>query len=246
MADEYTNELGIFSNDVFMDDIIYNILSEVRALDVNYPIPDELAQDYLHVQRTMKLGNFAEARDALLALLERFPENPYLLSSLGTVYLNLGKNDKTEDYNLRALEKAPRFSFALDNLCTLYCQQGRLEEAKLYAEKTIQANPKSAESWTSFGIYYLFKGEPQKALEYFLASYSYDNKFPIAAYNAGYTYVKLGRIEEALPYLIIALDDVRTFKLITAGDDFTQVMEIPEFKKRYERAAAEWADKGEL
>lgn len=229
-----------------MDDILYNYLFEARALDANYPIPDELAQDYLHIQRIIELGKFAEARELLLTLLERFPENPYLLSTLGTVYLNLGETDKTEDYNLRALEKTPRFSFALDNLCTLFCTQGRLEEAKAYAEKTVRANPKSAESWNSFGIYYLFKGEPQKALEYFLASYSYDNGFIFAAYNAGYTYVKLDRKEEALPYLLKTLNDVRTFKLITADDDLASIMEIPEFKKRYERAAVKWADKGEF
>ncbi|MCP4229820.1 MAG: hypothetical protein GY771_06690 [bacterium] len=54
--------------------------------ETEYPVPDEIEQEYAEAVRSLKEYKWRPARAILLSLLERYPEEPRLLNSLGNTY----------------------------------------------------------------------------------------------------------------------------------------------------------------
>lgn len=197
-----------------------------------YPLPSPILPVYYKAVELRKQNREEEAREILLGLLARYPEEPRLLNSVGNTYFSEdGDLEKAEQYYLKVLGFAPDFSHTLSNLSSLYSRTGRFEQAADYARRAIKAEPDSAAPWTTLGLYYLRKGETDIALHYFVGGYSRDNTYKIAAYNAACALSLLGRFDEALEYLEQAIVEKPLFDLVKGDADLEPMRDLPEFER---------------
>lgn len=210
-----------------------------------YSLPPDIKPAYIKVVEMRKQNLEEEAREILLVLLEKYPEEPRLLNSMANTYFTSnGDFEEAERYYLKALEYAPDFSHTLSNLSSLYSKVGRYEEAAVFARRAIKAEPDSAAPWTTLGLYYLRKGETDTALHYFVGGYSRDNKYKIAAYNAACALAQLGRYEEALDYLGQAIAERPLFDLVETDEDLEPIRNLPGFKRIMAEAESRFTEDG--
>lgn len=198
--------------------------------ETEYPIPSEIESVYEKARLLREQNEQESARTVLHGLLELFPEEPRVLNSIGTTYLDEeGGEEEAEKYFLLTLKYAPDFGDALSNLSGLYSRTGRYEEAAEYARRAIKAYPKFAPPWMTLGLYYARRGEIKTALDYFLAAYSRDESYSLAAYNAACALSELGRYEEAFEYLKKSLVLQRNLEHAKIDPNLAPLRDFPEF-----------------
>jgi predicted Zn-dependent protease len=83
-------------------------------------------------------GNCDEARDILEGLAVIDPDNAYIHSCLGTLYMRLNEKDLAAGEFIVTLAKDPADRVAAVNLGELYLESGNQTEAKKYLEMTIE------------------------------------------------------------------------------------------------------------
>ena len=108
--------------------------------------------------------------------LEIFPENTYLLGTLGTVYENSGDDVRATEAFKRALEIDPKNTFAIHELGKLAIKHGELEAARAYFQMGVDSDdPKGvmlcAESLSNVMIFQQQEQEARALFECVSARY---------------------------------------------------------------------------
>jgi tetratricopeptide (TPR) repeat protein len=204
-----------------------------------YPVPEEVAQDYEKARGLIEEEEYDAAEALLIDILERAPDHPRIMFTLGVLYFHSKARApdersgfrKSEEIMLRVIDLAPDLAEAHSFLSIIYTRAGRISRAVKQLELALGLDAESAENWTSLGLYYALERDYRTALEYFLAALSLDPEYYVAAYNAACVYAEMGDSGEALKYLRSGL---RTRRLITGAEkdgDFDAIRDLPAFRE---------------
>jgi len=115
------------------------------------------------------LENYEEVLKLVEPLLERYPEDAYILNFVGYSLVELERDlDRAEELLLKANELKPKDPYILDSLGWLYYKMKDYEKARYYLEEAFK-NAFSEEPviWAHLGEIYLKLGEKERACELF-------------------------------------------------------------------------------
>ena len=115
------------------------------------------------------IGNYKEIVKIIQPLLEKYPDNPYVLNFLGYTYVELKENlEEAEKLLFKALKLKPEDPYILDSIGWLYYQKGDIDKALEYLEKAINNLPQDeAIIIEHLGDIWLKKGDLNKACEFY-------------------------------------------------------------------------------
>ncbi len=116
--------------------------------------------------RTMiERGDYEAARDALVQIAGREPENGEVQFLLGVAYFNLGQYDEAKAAFEQAMRLDPDRAAAVHhNLGALAYQQGDVETALAEFRQAVELDPDDADSHYQLGATYLVKAFPPGAV----------------------------------------------------------------------------------
>jgi Flp pilus assembly protein TadD len=121
-------------------------------------MPRGTADLVAQAQRAFSSGNYAEAEQKYLQVLERDPNNVYTLGNLAAIQLEQGKTAEAEANLIRALGVQPEDAFCLSLLGYLNFQENKLDEALDALGRSAKIDPQSAETQNYLGIVLSHKG----------------------------------------------------------------------------------------
>jgi tetratricopeptide (TPR) repeat protein len=203
-----------------------------------YPVSDEIAQDYERARELTEEEEYEAAETLLKDILEREPDHPRVMFTLGVLYFHSRARTpderegfrRSEEIMMTVIDLAPDLAEAHSFLSIIFTRAGRISEAAKQLELALRLDAESAENWTSLGLYYALERDYRTALEYFLAALSLEPGYYVAAYNAGCVYAELGNTEEALKYLKLGLKSKRLITGAENDTDFDAIRDLPEFQ----------------
>lgn len=133
-------------------------------LDPLGPIPlSDASVTYRALKQPDKAEQFA------LRLLELHPDTPLTYWTLGSLYLNTGRESKAIQ-TLEAASLAGRLDMqGRGMLGRLYARAGRMSDARRVLDSMLQPSPTAGQ--TLIGVLYFYLGEPEKALEWLEKGY---------------------------------------------------------------------------
>lgn len=153
----------------------------------------------------------AQNRDAAIPHIERggqifehllgaMPHNPFVLYSMGLVFMQSGRFGIAIPFLERATQCAPEYHEPLHNLAVCLRRQGHVEAARQVYEKCIQLDPSNAETYANLSGAYINTGEPEKAVEYAEKALAIDPKLSNAIHHKGMGLLELGDFEQGFRF----------------------------------------------
>ncbi len=144
-----------------------------------------------------RAGNFEEAERLYDMLLTQNHDNPYLLATLGTLYLH----DQRQRYGLAIslLERAAKALGTADILCNLgiaYRFANNQEKGDHYFKKAIDKHP-TAQILANYGALFVGVGNPDEAIKIARRGLELDANCAIAHWNLGMALLEKGEWETA-------------------------------------------------
>jgi len=200
------------------------------------PLPEDMTADFERAVALRRERAFEEARALVVALLERAPEHPRLLTELGNIYYREGDFAVAEDLFRRALALGGDNEAAAACLCMLYARTGRRDEAAEYASRILAARPEYPLTWYTLGTVFAWQRDWRRSLEYSLIAVAMDDAFADAHYNCACAYTQLDDPREALAHLARGLTTVHLVRLAEKDGDLDLLRGHPEFEKILVRA----------
>ena len=149
---------------------------------------DNVKSDLVEAATLYKSGDLKSALDKMIALEQKAPDNPEVLSWLGFLYIRNGEPDKA----VAPLEKAhtinPDDLEVMNNLGNAYVTSGMDSKALGIYTKLAELDPKMYESWYNIGGIHLRKKDFPKAIASFEKAVSIRNNDAFAHNNLGSAY----------------------------------------------------------
>lgn len=101
--------------------------------------PDDLDLTLAVASNYACLNNYKKVLEIVTPLLQKFPEDPYVLNFIGYSYVELEKNlEEAETLLIKALNKKPEDPYILDSLGWLYYKKKNFDLALEYLEKAVK------------------------------------------------------------------------------------------------------------
>lgn len=150
-----------------------------------------LAQD-LHVNQK----NYAEAERLYLSLLNRYPNQPYILFMLGTMYAEIEQHGLAIVMLERAISRGASGAGPWMNLGNAWKRENRYEEALKCYETAAEQPDGGATVWTNLATLYVNEGQPEKAVEFSERALGINPDDDVAHYNRSIAWLELGRFED--------------------------------------------------
>jgi len=197
-------------------------------------------------------GRFDEAVKEYQIALEINPASHGAHNNMGMVYMKKGMMDEAITEFKETIKIRPTYAIAFHNLGLAYKKNGLLDEAEESFKNALRLKPFFPNAHNSMGIIYMEKGLLDEAIKEFSAAIEQKSDFFEAYQNLGNIYIRQNRIEEASQEFLKAIKinpdyapsyfglasafenkgekqkAVEYYKrfIETAGDNFTQYMEI--------------------
>ncbi len=154
---------------------------------------------YLEGLAYFGLGEYEKAETSFKKAVKLNPDYSEARTSLGGIYLELGRWDDAirestkaaEDLFYRSREKA------LTHIGYAYFKKGDFETAKKYFKDALEKNPAFVYTHNKLGELYLETGETEKAVEEFKKAVEGYDPYDEAHYNLGLAYLKMGKMDDA-------------------------------------------------
>jgi hypothetical protein len=138
-------------------------------------------------------GKYAEAEPIYDQLLTQNHDNPGLLATLGTLYLQMDKLGLAISLLERAVSKNP-CGDVFCNLGIAYKQSGQYEKCKEAFKRAMKFNP-SAETMANYAALFVNVGTPDEAVKHAKKALKADPNCPMAHWNLGIAELELGNWE---------------------------------------------------
>jgi predicted Zn-dependent protease len=164
------------------------------------PLDEEDAERLSAARKLHKAGKLAEAREALRALAEDFPENAETVNELGEVLLDLKELSGAEYYFKEACRLDPQSGRYEYNLGRVYLARPDLKAAIKAFARAASLDGKSAEYQYALGEAFGLKGYKPEALRAYHGAILRDKDFEPALRRLAYTARKDARYHEAYGY----------------------------------------------
>jgi tetratricopeptide (TPR) repeat protein len=126
-------------------------------------VPDGLQSVARAAKESFELGKYRTAEEQYQEILNKSPNNLYVLSNLGAVYLRIGKLQLAESTLKKALTISSHNEFLHTTLGIVYYRQSNYDDARAELSQAIEINPNSATAHNYLGITASQKGRQQEA-----------------------------------------------------------------------------------
>ena len=136
-------------------------------------------------------GKFQEAEKVYDDLLTQNHDNPGLLATLGTMYLQMDKLGLSISLLERAASKTPQADI-LCNLGIAYKQSGQYEKCRQKMKEAMRHNPNAQEIANYAGLY-INISQPEEALKHANRALKMDPEQPMAHWNKSMALLEMGR-----------------------------------------------------
>ena len=140
-------------------------------------------------------GNYPEAEKLYDLLLTQNPDNPGLLATMGTMYLQSRRYGLAISFLHRSAEKNAQ-SDVLCNLGIAYKYTGQFEKSRKYLTKAIEHNP-SADALANYAALFTNNATPDKAIELSQKAIKLDPQCAIAHWNMALAMLEAGQWDKA-------------------------------------------------
>ena len=140
-------------------------------------------------------GNYPEAERIYDMLLTQNHDNPGLLATMGTMYLQSRRYGLAISFLHRAAEKSPQ-SDIWCNLGIAYKYTGQQEKSRKYLTKAIEHNP-SADALANYSALFTNNATPEKAIEFSKKAIKIDPQCGIAHWNMALAMLEASQWETA-------------------------------------------------
>lgn len=140
-------------------------------------------------------GNYLEAEKLYDTLLTQNHDNPGLLATMGTMYLQSKRYGLAISFLHRSAEKNPQ-SDVLCNLGIAYKYTGQHDKSRKYLTKAIEHDP-SADALANYAALYTNNATPEKAIELSRKAIKKDPECAIAHWNMALALLEAGQWDTA-------------------------------------------------
>jgi tetratricopeptide (TPR) repeat protein len=137
-------------------------------------------------------GKLEDAEKLYDQLLTQNHDQPWLIATVGTLYLRMSKFGLAIALLSQAASKLKKNSEILSNLALAYKHSGQYEKALKWFSKAIENNP-NAETLATYAGLHINVGEPEKALDFVNQSLSKDPEYALAHWNKSMALLEMGR-----------------------------------------------------
>ena len=176
------------------DDILEKFPKNKRALQALNPVgftsfqKKSVSNDppnsiLVQIVELFNSGQFRQALESSVELLENFPNSALLHNFCGGANAELGRYDVAVIGYKNAVSIQPDYTDAFYNMGAAQKELGQLEEAKLSYETVLKLDAKHSNAWNNLGIIYEEQGSFDKALKSFEKSTLYDKNHIYGHFN---------------------------------------------------------------
>jgi predicted Zn finger-like uncharacterized protein len=160
--------------------------------------PNNIEVAMLLADSMLQLGRPAEARDALVAILKRAPNNPRIRLVMGRVEESVRAYEAAIKQYERAIKLDPKFFEAYRALAGVNLARKKAPEAFDALKRAAKKLPKDARVANAFGEIHFAVREYKAARRRFEEALGIDGKLNAALFNLAQTLVAQGKLEPAL------------------------------------------------
>jgi tetratricopeptide (TPR) repeat protein/4-amino-4-deoxy-L-arabinose transferase-like glycosyltransferase len=161
-------------------------------------VEDNLQGDYLRVgDVAMSQGKLKEAEKAFSEGLAEYPESPFLLNALASVYLREGIYQEAESRLDSAVSILPRFVEAHRNRVELYQDWGKKDKLDEAAKALLRYDNSNTNALLIVAEDYIESGHPDSALPYYEKLVQINPNEPNYRFGLGNAYLRLQEPEKA-------------------------------------------------
>ncbi|WP_251546731.1 tetratricopeptide repeat protein [Limosilactobacillus caecicola] len=150
------------------------------------------------------LGFLHQAQRIYLKLLEKYPDEDELKTSLAEIAIDGGHNDEALAYLAQVSPSSPAYVQSLLVAADLYQTEGQFEVTEAKLEEALELAPDEPAVLFALSEYYYMVGKYEKAIPLYIAlirqGYTEFAKVDIAA-RLGMSYAQSGKFDQALGYL---------------------------------------------
>jgi len=154
--------------------------------------PDQIYENALKLHHA---GKLSEAEKLYKTLLDHFPNQYEILTTLGILFFQQGLSESGFQYIKKSLNLNPNQPAALYNMGVEFQKLTRLEEALIYYDKTIQLNPHNINALINRGNVLKDLQSYKNALISYEQALAIDSNIPAAHWNKAITHILLGEYE---------------------------------------------------
>jgi tetratricopeptide (TPR) repeat protein len=147
----------------------------------------------------MYLGLYEEAERELAEAVERDPEHPFTLLTLGNLYLETDRKDEAAEAYEEVLSVGPSPCdiLALNNLSVYYTEKGEFDKAHEYLNRSLKLHPRNAKTLYFRARVFVAEGRDDEAREALRLGLEYEPDFKPGHVLLGELAEKAGDLDEA-------------------------------------------------
>ena len=146
-------------------------------------VPPELLPQARDAKEQFDKGNYRDAEKIYEKILQKAPNNLYILSNLGVVRFRAQKLKLAEESFKKAIAIAPEDAFSRCTLGIVYYSQGKFDDAVNELTKALAINPKNATAHNYLGITASQKGWQEAAQKELETAVAIDPQYADAHFN---------------------------------------------------------------
>ena len=146
-------------------------------------VPPELLSQARDAKEQFDKGNYRDAEKIYEKILQKAPNNLYILSNLGVVRFRAQKLKLAEEAFKKAIAIAPEDAFSRCTLGIVYYSQGKFDDAVNELTKALAINPKNATAHNYLGITASQKGWQEAAQKELETAVAIDPQYADAHFN---------------------------------------------------------------
>lgn len=167
--------------------------------------------DFELAVRHQALGNFEQALQHYMAVLQQDAFNVEARNNLGLLYHQRGLPGEAIEQFRRALLIDPQYVRARSNLAVVLTAAGRLAEARAELRAALAVQPRSVDLLVNMALVEKADRKPDAALEVLLRALAAEPRHPVAHYNIAVLYEEKGS-------MALAYDHYQTFLMHAAPE----------------------------
>lgn len=164
---------------------------EVAAADGPDAFPEDVRQQVQQAKELFELKNFNDAEKIYQNIVEKVPENYFVLSNLGAVQIEGGKLSAAEVALKKAIQINGQESYPWTNLGIIYCRQGKFDDAIGALRQAIALNDKDWRAHNYLGISLGQNAQRDEAETELKKSLELNEKYPDAHFNLAIVYATM-------------------------------------------------------
>ena len=154
-------------------------------------LPDDVREQVQQAKELFELKNFNDAEKIYQNIVDKVPENYFVLSNLGAVQIEGGKLSAAEVALKKAIQINGQESYPWTNLGIIYCRQGKFDDAIGALRQAIALNDKDWRAHNYLGISLGQNAQREEAEVELKKSLELNDKYPDAHFNLAIVYATM-------------------------------------------------------